>query len=454
MWQYAKMGVLWTGVREIVRCLLHGRSLKAVYPEVTRLVDKELVNKYETELKLLRSASIARYENDNDNVNHNLNHNHNDNDNHNENENQDNFLDLKDLNIFERFLAVRRLKKKELLLAKQEISQIEPNQTNNNDKVNETLRYENETVQAPTKTKDNSLDTELLKEQEISQIEPNQTNNNDNLNVNANVKVNDTLCYDTPATTKDLEPAQSNHNFQFSLFNSQFDKVWFCWLQGMEKAPELVRVCLESIRKNVTENVVVLDDSNFKEYVTLPEYVMEKYRRGRIPGALFSDMLRLELLIKYGGTWIDATVLASPGAGESKLWKEIGESELFVYRYFRQGRVVGTSNWFIHAKAGNRLLMDVRDMLYAYWRDYDCVVEYYIFHLFFGVAAKRYPELMARMPKGNSYHALLLRDNGHRMKDREWMDKLMANVPFHKLNYRRWSALSGRNLTNLFKSNK
>ena len=408
VWQYAKMGVLWVGVKEIVKCLLHGRSLKAVYPEVTRLVDKELVNKYETELKLLRSASIARYENDNDNVNHNLNHNHNDNDNHNENENQDNFLDLKDLNIFERFLAVRRLKKKELLLAKQE----------------------------------------------ISQIEPNQTNNNDNLNVNANVKVNDTLCYDTPATTKDLEPAQSNHNFQFSIFNFQFDKVWFCWLQGMEEAPELVRVCLESIRRNVTEDVVVLDDKNYTEYVTLPEYIVEKYRKGRIPGALFSDMLRLELLIKYGGTWIDATVLASPRAGESKLWKEIGESELFVYRYFRQGRVIGTSNWFIHAKAGNRLLMDVRDMLYAYWRDYNCVVEYYIFHLFFGVAARRYPEMMARMPKGNSYHALLLRDNGHRMKDREWMDKLMANVPFHKLNYRRWSALSGRNLTNLHKSNR
>ena len=216
--------------------------------------------------------------------------------------------------------------------------------------------------------------------------------------------------------------------------------VWFCWLQGMEKAPELVRVCLENIRRNVTENVVVLDDHNYTDYVALPEHIVEKYKKGRIPGAMFSDMMRLELLIRYGGTWIDATVLASPGAGESKLWKEIGESELFVYRYFRKGRVEGISNWFIHAKPGNRLLMDVRDMLYAYWRDYNCVVEYYIFHLFFSHAAKKYPEMMARMPKGNSYHALLLRDNEHRMKDREWMDKLMANVPFHKLNYRKWSA--------------
>ena len=217
--------------------------------------------------------------------------------------------------------------------------------------------------------------------------------------------------------------------------------VWFCWLQGMENAPELVKTCLKSLKENVDAEIRALDERNYGEYVELPEYIVEKYRRGRIPPALFSDLLRLELLIRYGGTWIDSTVLATKPItremGDLKpSWKEIRESELFLYRYIRNGRVYGISNWFIHAKAGNPLLVELRDMLYAYWKDYDCTLEYYIFHLFFGVVAKRYPEVLSKMPKGNSYNALVLEHNLEKRYNEEWWQKLTDNVPFHKLNYR------------------
>ena len=36
---------------------------------------------------------------------------------------------------------------------------------------------------------------------------------------------------------------------------------------------------------------------------------MEKHKNNIIDNTHFSDLLRLELLIKYGGTWIDASVL-------------------------------------------------------------------------------------------------------------------------------------------------
>lgn len=219
--------------------------------------------------------------------------------------------------------------------------------------------------------------------------------------------------------------------------------LWFCWLQGIENAPVLVKKCQESVRENISEGVIVLDERNYTEYVTLPGYIVEKYRKGVIPSALFSDMLRLELLVRYGGTWIDATVLASPqikkeGSKCQKAWQRIMESELFIYRYFnKEGRVVGMSNWFIHAKAGNPLLRDVREMLFAYWKDYNCVVEYYMFHLFFREAAKRYPEMIRQMPKGNSYHALWLGAHADKQIDEETWEKLMENVPFHKLNWRK-----------------
>jgi len=45
--------------------------------------------------------------------------------------------------------------------------------------------------------------------------------------------------------------------------------------------------------------------------VELPGYIVEKWEKGRIPAAMFSDLLRVELLIKYGGTWIDSTVFCT-----------------------------------------------------------------------------------------------------------------------------------------------
>lgn len=40
-------------------------------------------------------------------------------------------------------------------------------------------------------------------------------------------------------------------------------RIWFCWLQGMENAPELVKVCYESLCKNINDReIVVLTNEN------------------------------------------------------------------------------------------------------------------------------------------------------------------------------------------------
>lgn len=219
--------------------------------------------------------------------------------------------------------------------------------------------------------------------------------------------------------------------------------VWFCWLQGIDNAPDMVKVCLVSQRRMFGNNVVVLDAENYRQWVTLPTFIEGKYRKGYIPGALFSDLLRLELLIQYGGTWIDSSVLVNPTRlrEEDALWKptmeQLMNSELFIFRYLRKGKVVGISNWLIHAKAGNPLLMDLREMLLAYWRDYNCTVEYYIFHLFFSVVAKRYPEMIAQMPRGNSYHSIMLGSQLDKDFNEEWWKELTEHVCFHKMNYRK-----------------
>ena len=53
---------------------------------------------------------------------------------------------------------------------------------------------------------------------------------------------------------------------------------------------------------------VVLDKTNISDYVRLPEYIEKKWKAGIIGNAQYSDLVRNELLIKYGGYWIDSTV--------------------------------------------------------------------------------------------------------------------------------------------------
>lgn len=157
-----------------------------------------------------------------------------------------------------------------------------------------------------------------------------------------------------------------------------------------------------------------------------------------------SDMLRLALLARYGGVWIDATVLATYREEHAAFWQSIRQSSLFFYRYFSGGRVVGISTWFIAARAGNPIVIETLQQMYAYWKDYDCLVDYYLIHLFLSASANRHPESVGTMPCGNSRHALLLAGSLEKPYDAAAWNDLTTHVPFHKLSYRHTAKAQAR----------
>lgn len=225
-----------------------------------------------------------------------------------------------------------------------------------------------------------------------------------------------------------------------SLPHNRSNIVWFCWLQGIEKAPLIVRICLESLKNNLTDkDIRIIDESNRHQYVTFPNYIENRWKKKQIPPAQFSDLLRLELLIQYGGTWIDSTVLCT-GFGGSGVqgFKDFLDADLFFFQFKRDKDALyaGVSNWFITSCQNNPLLMTLRDMLYAYWKDYDCVLEYFIFHRFFDlIATERFDEV-SKMPYAYSPNSLALGHNwGRTFKQQAW-DRLVSGVAFHKLSYK------------------
>lgn len=212
-------------------------------------------------------------------------------------------------------------------------------------------------------------------------------------------------------------------------------RVWVCWFQGMDRAPDVVRKCLESIKQNITDReVVLITEENYEQYVQFPDYIQDKIRCGIIPKAHMSDLLRLELLTRYGGTWIDATVYCSGKCPDYML-----DSSLFLFQNLKpglDGHATSISNWFITADSGNRILELTLALLYDYWKKNNRLIDYFIFHDFFQLAIESYPEEWRKVvPFSNATpHILLLR-----LFD-SYDEKIWAAVkeqtPFHKLTYK------------------
>lgn len=97
----------------------------------------------------------------------------------------------------------------------------------------------------------------------------------------------------------------------FREYSSKKDNytIWVFWAQGKSKMPNVVRNCYESILRNKGDfSVVLLDESNYSDYVCIPEHVCKKMQQGLITMTHFSDILRFALLKTYGGFWLDATI--------------------------------------------------------------------------------------------------------------------------------------------------
>ncbi len=216
--------------------------------------------------------------------------------------------------------------------------------------------------------------------------------------------------------------------------------IWWCWLQGLEKAPNIVKACHRSLLKYLKDyEIRIIDSENWNQYIQLPDYIVERWNKKQIPPALFPDLLRLQLLIEYGGSWIDSTVLCTGfSTQETQIAQKYLEAPLFIFQYTPEGTTtnISISNWFISAYSNNEVLMAVRDMLFAYWKDYNCTLDYYIFHLFFAMVAQEYPEEIAAMPYGYSMRSLTLLHHWNETFDQEKWNKLTSRVSFHKLAFR------------------
>ncbi|MBQ8522129.1 MAG: capsular polysaccharide synthesis protein [Clostridia bacterium] len=160
-------------------------------------------------------------------------------------------------------------------------------------------------------------------------------------------------------------------------YNIYEGKIWVFWWTGIETAPDIVKRCIEKIKKSSNDKVVILDKNNIKNYIEIPPHIYDKIEKGYITITHFSDILRMCLLSQYGGLWLDSTIYYTGGN-----IKEYLEREFYTIKHLNgNSRYVSKNRWtgyFLSCKKNNLLVVNVRNILFEYWKKHDTLIEYFL----------------------------------------------------------------------------
>lgn len=211
-------------------------------------------------------------------------------------------------------------------------------------------------------------------------------------------------------------------------------RVWICWFQGMKEAPQIVQDCYESVCYWMKDwEITVITADNISEYVEFPDYIINKWKDGIISNTHFSDLLRLELLIRYGGLWLDSTTyITGPIPGY------ILESDFFVYRNgWMDMEMINMGSWLMYSKyKKNGILCETQRLLYKYWEKYDYIKNYFLMHIFFRIITDKNPKLWEQVPMINHIDSHLLMQELTKQYNESRCMQIMKLTSIHKLSYK------------------
>ena len=211
--------------------------------------------------------------------------------------------------------------------------------------------------------------------------------------------------------------------------------IWVMWWQGEDKAPDLVKMCINSIRKNANgAEVVVISESNFHDYADIPEYIIEKHRRGIVSFAQLSDIMRIFLISKHGGLWLDSTIYVSQPIPQAIFTKPLYSLHTSLKKtpFIQNDRI---HCFVLGGTPGSKPFMFERDFLSDYWREQDVIVDYYLLDYSIMLQYFELPDVKAMIDgleytSEGLYDLVSILDKPY---DKEKLEKILADNIFSKL---------------------
>ena len=159
------------------------------------------------------------------------------------------------------------------------------------------------------------------------------------------------------------------------------------WNSPLDTAPPLVRACIAQLTRlhaDLPTRLTVLDGTSARELVEIPDAVADALEKDH--PAHFSDFVRVSVLERYGGIWVDATCWA-PAPLPDAVAPLLSAGALYP-RWTR--RSIG--NWFIAAVPATPLIRLQRLALQAWWESGGDLPDYFLYHRIFEVLLDLVPE--------------------------------------------------------------
>lgn len=152
--------------------------------------------------------------------------------------------------------------------------------------------------------------------------------------------------------------------------------IWICWWTGEENAPQLVKQCIKSIRRNAgTHPVHMITEQNYIHYLEIPDFIIDKVNNQDMCIANFTDYLRVSLLEKYGGLWLDATIFCRGPIPEHYF----NDSVFTCKSPYAPNGYLSNGRWTSFCLGGwkkNVFYQFFKEALECYWKQNSCSVDY------------------------------------------------------------------------------
>lgn len=239
-----------------------------------------------------------------------------------------------------------------------------------------------------------------------------------------------------PEITEVADNIKSDDTERFSSY-----PIFVYWGQGFDNAPDLVQAAYRQLKNVVPEDALVtLSETNIKDYIDIPEVVV---RIRESHWANYSDYIRMALLAKYGGAWVDATVFVS-----HSFYKELQNFNSEPSNYPMDGPIAVMGSWFRAYKQSSHLGERMLQASVVLWLTYFNSIPFYFFLDFLEQYWSDY-NVDSDKPINSFYwpnrgSAFAIRNKMDTKYDVDWTKHTLSLSPVHKLNYKleNWEKLN------------
>jgi Capsular polysaccharide synthesis protein len=167
--------------------------------------------------------------------------------------------------------------------------------------------------------------------------------------------------------------------------------IYILWLQGFDNAPDVIRLCQRSWTvHNPTWTVHLVDESNLMNYIDL-DSLIPGIREKDITFTSLSNVIRLGILNKHGGLWVDATSFCTRPLDS---WLDIYIRHGFFALEDNQDAELPLGSWFIYADSQNYMIQKWLDGVVIYCKKADKIGKVYdntaLTHKYWRILETRY----------------------------------------------------------------